>query len=131
MLPGAGMFAVFKIVALAYGVTSAIRARFLPALALLVSVLATVALPVAFLTNPTGALGQTVLAAPWLPLLVSAAAGAAATVVAFKRLDREPAGSAGEETMSTLAYALLGNTLLDALMLVVVLFATVAISRNV
>jgi len=127
---GIAFFVLLKLVAIGYGVVAAIRARFLPALALGVSVICTLVLLLVVLVRPTSVVVTTVVAALWAPVLTSAAAGAAATVAAFRRLDRELAGSAAEQAVSTLAYALLGNTLLDAAALVITIFATIALSQN-
>lgn len=128
---GIAMFVVLKLVALGHGGISGVRARFAPALALLVSLVATLTLPAALVMQPSSAVGEAVLAAPWLPLLVSGVAGGGATFAAFKQLDQEPAGSLREDTMSRLAYTLLANTLLDAATLIIVVLATLALSRNV
>lgn len=123
MIGGVLMFLVVRIVVLGYGVVSGVRARFLPALALVVSFVATVSLAVAYSSPSDGVIAQILLAAPWSPPLLSSVVAAAATWAAFKRLDDTPSGSAAEGVVSTLAYSLLANALLDAAVLVAVLLA--------
>ena len=62
-----------------------------------------------------------IVAAPWAFLAMSAALGAFATRRAFGALAHVRAGSPAEEVTSTVAFALLANTLLDAGVLVIAL----------
>lgn len=122
-------FAIVKLAAITYGTIAAMRVRFAPALVLMVSVLLTVVLPVAAWLRPDTSIAATLVAAPWAPLAVSAALGALATRRAFGALDHVRAGSAAEDPTSTVAFALLANTLLDAGVLVIALLVVFLMSR--
>lgn len=121
--------AIVKLAAISYGAIAAVRVRFPPALVLVVSVLATVVLPIVAWWWPEGWIATALAAAPWAPILVSAALGALAARRAFGALDRVPAGSSVEEGITTVAYALLANALLDTAFLVLLLLGMFLMSR--
>jgi nicotinamide riboside transporter PnuC len=121
-------FAIVKLAAISYGTVAALRVRFAPALVLVVSTLLTVVLPIFAWFRPGSAIVGALLAEPWAALAMSAALGALATRRAFTALDGARAGSDAEDAMSTVAFALLGNTLIDAGVLVIVLLGMLLMS---
>lgn len=121
--------AIVKSIAIGYAATSAWRIRFAPALALLVSMVATVLVPVLVANDDEGALASAIFAAPWaLPLVSSLACGYAARR-AFRELDETPAGTRREDALTSVAYGLLANALIDAALLVIVLLVMFLMSR--
>lgn len=122
--------AIIKGVSVVYGSVGSVRARFAPGLALLLSAIVTVVLPVALALGTFGGdLTSWVRWAPW-PLAVVAAVGFVATRRGFRSLDTAPAGSAREEALSSAAYGLLGNTLFDTALLVIALLLLALSARD-
>lgn len=122
--------AILKAVAMSYAVLGAVRARWVPGLVLCLSGIVTVLLPLAAATGSLASdLSSWILVAPWL-LAVVALAGLLATRRTFAELDRAESGSRREEALSSAAYGLLANTLLDSALLVIALLALVLSSRG-
>lgn len=120
-----------RMVVLIYGVYGGLRARYWPAATLLVPALAMIVLPLVILFDALGAYASFVLAAPWVPPLIAAAIGAFVTQHAFTELDCERSESTRADMLETTAFALLGNTLIDAALFVIAALATVLTSRDV
>ena len=120
-----------RMVVLLYGVYGGLRARYWPALTLLVPALAMIVLPLVILFDALGVHASFVLAAPWIPPLIAAATSAFVTHQAFTELDCERTESARADVLETVVFALLGNTLIDAVLFVIAALATVLTSRDV
>lgn len=106
-----------KCVAMMFAARSALRSGVAAWVALSISLLASVALPVALALSGHDVSSWVRLAPP--ALFVASLTGAWATRAAFAELSRVPAGSPEEEMISGGAYGLLGNTVLDSGLLVI------------
>ncbi|MBX7190597.1 MAG: hypothetical protein K1X94_00980 [Sandaracinaceae bacterium] len=104
--------AAVKCVAMVFAARSASHAGLAAWVALSISLLASVVLPIALALLGHDVSSWVRLAPP--SLLVASVGGAWATRTAFAALSRVPAGSPEEETISRGAYALLGNAVLDS-----------------
>ena len=120
-----------RMVVLIYGVYGGLRARYWPALMLLIPALTMIVFPLVILFDAPGPYASFVMAAPWIPPLIAAAMGAFVTQHAFNELDCERTESARADALETVAFALLGNTLIDAALFVIAALATVLTSRDV
>ena len=120
-----------RMVVLLYGVYGGLRARYWPALTLLVPTLAMIVLPLVILFDAAGPYASFVMDAPWIPPLIAAALGGLVTQHAFNELDCERTESARADALETVAFALLGNTLIDAALFVITALATVLTSRDI
>lgn len=120
-----------RMVVLIYGIYGGLRARYWPALTLLVPTLAMIVLPLVIVFDALGAHASFVMAAPWVPPLIAAAIGAFVTQHAFTELDCERTESARADALETVGFALLGNTLIDAALFVIAALATVLTSRDI
>jgi hypothetical protein len=122
-------FVPVRLVVLAYASYGAWRARFAPALVLVISLLATVMLLWIVLAPPS-VVGELPVQWFWAPTLVATAVSAPVAWRAFAALDVEPAVSPRHPVLETAAYALLGNALLDAAQLVVVGLAALLMASD-
>ena len=109
--------AVVKSVAMAFAARGSLRMGLGPVLALAISLLASVVLPIALVVLGHDVSSWVRLAPP--SLFVASITGVWATRRAFRALDQMPAGSEQERTTSRAAYGLLGNTLLDGALIVI------------
>lgn len=120
-----------RMVVLLYGVYGGLRARYWPALMLLVPALAMIVFPLIILFDVAGPYASFVMAAPWIPPLIATAIGAVVTHHAFTELDRERTESARADALETVAFALLGNTLIDAALFVIAALAMALTTRDI